>query len=68
MGTAASLALTVLQNLPALIQAGQDVIALINTTSAVIAKSQATGKDPSDADWAALDAMLTNLRAQAAAS
>ena len=66
MGTAVSLTLTVLQNLPALIQAGQDVIALINTTSAVIAKSQATGTDPTAADWKALDDMLTNLRAQAA--
>lgn len=66
MGTAISLALTVLQNLPALIAAGQDVIALINSTSAVIVKSQATGTDPTDADWKMLDDMLIDLRKRAA--
>lgn len=64
--TAISLALTVLQSLPALIAAGQNVIALINSTSATITKAQAENRDPTPAEWQALDDMLTDLRKQAA--
>ena len=62
-----TIATTVLSNLPALIKAGMDVMALINSTNAVIAKAQASGTDPTDSDWATLDQMLTDLRAQAQA-
>lgn len=67
MATAISLALTILTELPALIQAGVDVVGLINSTSATIKAAQDGNRDISDAEWSALDAQLTDLRKQAAA-
>jgi hypothetical protein len=67
MGATISLALTILGELPSLIAAGQDVIALINTTYNTIAGAQAANRDITDAEWLTLDQMITDLRAQAAA-
>lgn len=67
MATAISLALTILTELPALIQAGVDVVGLINSTSATIKAAQDGNRDISDAEWNALDAQLADLRKQAAA-
>lgn len=55
---------TVLQLLPSLIQAGIDVVGLINSTNSVISAAQAAGRDPTDAEWNALDAQISALRAQ----
>lgn len=67
MATTISLALTILTELPALIQAGVDVVGLINSTSATIKAAQDGNRDISDAEWNALDAQLADLRKQAAA-
>lgn len=63
---ALALATTILTALPPLIQAGMDVMALLESTNGVIAKAQAEGRDPTDAEWETLDSMLTDLRKQAA--
>lgn len=55
---------TVLQLLPSLIQAGIDVIGLVNSTTAVITKAQAENRDPTDQEWNALDSQISALRAQ----
>lgn len=58
------IATTVLQLLPSLIQAGIDVMDLINSTNGVITKAQAEGRDPTDSEWNALDAQISALRAK----
>lgn len=63
MGTTITLALSVLEALPALIQAGQDVSNLIATTANTIKTAQAEGRDPNEAEWAAIDAQREALSA-----
>ena len=65
MGTA-ELAITILQALPGLIQAGANVINLLNSTNTTIATAQAENRDPTDTEWNALDSILSDLRKQAA--
>jgi hypothetical protein len=60
----ATVALAVLQALPQLIQAGQDVTGLIETAVTVITQAQANGTDPTPDQWAALDASIKQLRSQ----
>jgi hypothetical protein len=60
----ATIAIAVLQSLPALIAAGQDVVSLIENTVQVIGKAQAAGTDPTPEEWAALDAKINQLRSQ----
>jgi hypothetical protein len=59
-----AIATTVLQLLPALLQAGIDVMGLLQSTNKVITDAQAAGRDPTDAEWNALDAQIGALRAQ----
>lgn len=59
-----TIATTVLQLLPSLIQAGIDVMGLLQSTNKVITNAQAAGRDPTDAEWAALDTQISALRAQ----
>lgn len=66
MGTL-TLATTILQALPGLIQAGLDVVALVNSTNGVITKAQAEDRDPTPAEWQVLDDMLSDLRRRAQA-
>ena len=61
---ALAIATAVLQLLPSLLQAGIDVMGLLTSTNAVISQAQAEGRDPTDAEWQALDAQISALRAQ----
>lgn len=57
-------ALAVLAQLPGLISAGKDVIGLVNSTKATLETAKAEGRDPTNAEWDALNAQITDLRAQ----
>ncbi len=61
---ALAIATSVLQLLPALLQAGIDVMGILQSTNAVISKAQAENRDPTDAEWNALDTQISGLRAQ----
>jgi hypothetical protein len=65
--TAIALAITVLENLPALITASEEVIALISSTVTSLRQMQAEKRDPTDAEWAAvhsvIDILLTRIEA-----
>lgn len=49
-------AIQALTLLPGLIQAGAEVLSLIQTTTTALAAMQAEGRDPTDGEWAALRA------------
>lgn len=53
-----------LLQLPALIQAGAEVLELIKNTSKSLKAMQAEGRDPSDAEWEELNALVETLRSQ----
>lgn len=59
-----ALAMLVMENLPALIRTGQDVIDLITETNDVLKRAQEENRDPNDAEWAALNAKIGGLRQQ----
>ena len=42
--------------LPSLIQAGMEVMTLIQNTTSALRAMQAEGRDPTEAEWAALQA------------
>jgi hypothetical protein len=50
--------------LPAMIQAGQTVIRLIETTNAALHAMGMENRDPSPAEWAALNAQTVDLLAR----
>lgn len=58
------LALSVFGQLPGLIQAGANVLALIESTKAVLTTAQAEKRDPLPEEWDALNAQIDSLRAQ----
>ncbi len=58
------LALAVLSELPSLISAGANVINLINSTKQTLNEATAAGRDPTAAEWDALNAQITDLRTQ----
>lgn len=60
----ATIAVTVLQLLPSLMQAGIDIAGILSSTNGVIARAQAEDRDPSDAEWSVLDQQISALRAQ----
>lgn len=60
----AVIATAVLQALPALISAGQDVVDLITSANSVISAAQANGSDPTAADWATIESKIHALEAQ----
>lgn len=61
---AISLALSVFGQLPGLIQAGANVLALIESTKAVLATAQIEKRDPLPEEWDSLNAQIDSLRAQ----
>lgn len=61
---ALEIAVEVLQALPQLITAGVQVESLIANTVTVIQSAQSQNRDPTSAEWDALDAVLSNLRAK----
>ena len=54
MAPALMFAIQALTLLPGLIQAGAEVLALIQTTTTALNAMQAEGRDPTEAEWAAL--------------
>lgn len=57
-------ALQVLNTLPSLIAAGQNVVGLIQHANAAIEKMQIEKRDPSPAEWGALNQTIAALRAE----
>lgn len=55
MGNAVALLLSVLQVLPSLIAAGQQVESLISDAIAVVTKAQSENRDPTPEEWAIID-------------
>jgi hypothetical protein len=64
MGTALTLAIQVLEVLPALITASADALGFIDSTTAALKAMQAEDRDPTDAEWGALNQQIATLRAQ----
>jgi hypothetical protein len=64
MGTALALAIQVLEVLPTLITAGADALGFIDSTTSALKAMQAEDRDPSDAEWADLNAQIATLRAR----
>lgn len=64
---AAAFAIAVLQALPYLLQAGAEVGALVNSAVASLKAMQAEGRDPTAAEWAALNATMGETLAALAA-
>ena len=56
MAPALMFAIQALTLLPGLIQAGAEVLSLIQTTATALHAMQAEGRDPTEAEWAALRA------------
>lgn len=56
MAPALAFALQALTMLPSLMQAGMEVMTLIQNTTTALRAMQAEGRDPTDAEWAALHA------------
>ncbi len=61
---ALSLAINLLEALPGLITASEQVLAMIASTSSALKAMQAENRDPTDAEWAALDSQIAALRGQ----
>ena len=61
---ALELATLVLSQLPSLITAGIQVKGLIDNTNATLKASQDQGRDPTAAEWDALNAQIDELRKQ----
>ncbi len=59
---AAAYAISLLTELPGLIASGKQVIDLIQTGSNALKAMQTEGRDPTDAEWAALNAQIKVLR------
>ena len=57
-------ALQALQAAPLLIAAGRDAAAFLSQSSAAIQKMVAENREPSDAEWDALNAVTADLRKQ----
>lgn len=64
MGTALAFATTILAQLPALLQAGQDVMDLLGLSNRVLTRAQAEGNDPTPAEWDELNALIAEKRQQ----
>lgn len=61
---ATALAIVVLENLPALIQASAEVLALINTTVTALKQMQDEKRDPTGAEWDAVHSVIATLLAR----
>lgn len=62
--TALTMALQILQSLPALIAAGAEVKDLIEEQTAALKNMADTGRDPTPVEWANLNAKIETLRAE----
>ena len=64
MGTALALAIQALEVLPTLITASAEALGFIDNTTAALKAMQLENRDPTEAEWTALDAQIATLRAQ----
>jgi N-acyl-D-aspartate/D-glutamate deacylase len=62
--TTLNLALNLLTALPGLIEAGANVVGVIQHGTAKVKQLQTEGRDPTQAEWDELDTMVNGLRAQ----
>ncbi len=62
MGSALAYAVSLLTELPGLISAGKDVVDLVKSGSTALKSMQDAGRDPTDAEWSALNAQIKALR------
>lgn len=56
-------AMQALEAIPSLIAAGQNVVNLVNQTSAAVKKMQTENRDPTAEEWAAQAQVISDLRA-----
>lgn len=59
--SAIALAIAVLESLPSLILASQEVVALINSTVVSLRQMQSENRDPTAAEWGALNSVIATL-------
>lgn len=59
-------AIALLEALPQLISTGMEVTTLIENGLASLKAMQAEGRDPTDAEWTALNALVADLQARIA--
>jgi hypothetical protein len=64
MEAALALAIQALEVLPPLISAGADALGFIDSTTSALKVMQAENRDPTDTEWAALNAQIATLRLQ----
>lgn len=64
MNEAVSLAIAALEALPAIVTASEEALGFIEQTVVALRAMQADNRDPTDAEWAALNAQIDTLRAQ----
>ena len=64
METALALAIQALEVLPTLISASAEALGFINSTTTALRTMQAQNRDPTDAEWAELNAQIATLRTQ----
>jgi N-acyl-D-aspartate/D-glutamate deacylase len=62
--TTLNLALNLLTALPGLIEAGANVVAVVQHGTAKVKQLQTEGRDPTPAEWDELDTMINGLRGQ----
>ena len=60
--TALAFSLAALEAIPALLRAGADASGFASRAASALSAMQAAGRDPTDAEWAALDAQIVALR------
>ena len=64
MPTALIYAMQVLQILPSLISTGRSVLSLVEQTNSALDKMQSEKRDPTPAEWEALNATIAALRSE----
>lgn len=62
--TAIAFALQAFQALPALIAAGKDIALIVKESTEALRAMQAENRDPSPAEWDALNKRIADLRAE----
>lgn len=62
--TTIAYAVQLLSSLPALIQAGRDVVGVVQNGTAKLQTMQAEGRDPTQAEWDELDADIKRLQGE----
>lgn len=59
--SAIALAIAVLESLPSLVLASQEVLALMKSTVVSLRRMQSENRDPTDAEWDSLNSVIATL-------